>query len=179
VLSTCNLIWHSRESTRVISLSWYEYQISLSLWLELQLGDDGLVLPLVVLPYGYKMWSIHPYNVCMFTPLFNLCFVRLGLIDWMVNLSRFASDLQIDKPWGNTLREELQWYVRLRFELDALLSHQQWPECGHTRTEGTHPFWVVTDPQTIVSEWHIHPHYNKRHFMYESTISICLHGFRR
>ena len=33
----------------------------------------------------------------------------------MVNPSRFASDPQIDKPWGSTLREKLPRSVRLRY----------------------------------------------------------------
>ena len=33
----------------------------------------------------------------------------------MVNSSRFASDPQIDKPWGSTLREKLPRSVRLRY----------------------------------------------------------------
>jgi hypothetical protein len=63
---TCTLQWHSRESTGVMSLSWYGLDYSLSLPPELQLEDGELVLPLVVI---YLMATecdpyIHPMFVC-------------------------------------------------------------------------------------------------------------------
>jgi hypothetical protein len=43
---------------------------------------------------------IHTSTKCLYVNLFmqSMLHVRIGSIDYMVNLSRFASDPQIDKP---------------------------------------------------------------------------------